>query len=271
LATTDYTEEDFNRYGELQALGFVGEHSEMMCLYRLMTALEQDNATSKKNLSQSSIISVNYYTDYREMGIQDELNMYERPEQSMADQLIDTYFRMIHPSFPLIGKTTFLAQYHSFYSDPSARPGKQWLAVLNFVFAIAANHLSPAEKVAGVGYFLHLGYFSRAWMLSMDKAALRNYPNLQQIQVEGLAALYLLANGQVNRYFHLPPTLNLSTSLANNFSLLGHGGVVVLHFALHWLWGSICVVRATMLPLYQRRLGIECGGLCASWIPRCRR
>ena len=34
----------------------------------------------------------------------------------------------------------------------------------------------------------------------MDKAALRDHPNLQQVQVEGLAAFYFLARGQVNRY-----------------------------------------------------------------------
>jgi hypothetical protein len=42
-------------------------------------------------------------------------------------------------------------------------------------------------------------FFSRAWRLCMDKDALRNHPNLQQVQVEGLSAFYLLTCGQVNR------------------------------------------------------------------------
>jgi hypothetical protein len=117
----------------------------------------------------------------------------------MADQLVDNYFEIIHPSFPIIRKTTFVGQYRSFYRDVTARPRKQWLAVLNLVFATAAMHMSLV-KTSECDKYPHLVYLSRAWILSMDKAALRDHPNLQQVQVEGLAAFYLLASGQVNRY-----------------------------------------------------------------------
>jgi hypothetical protein len=33
----------------------------------------------------------------------------------------------------------------------------------------------------------------------MDNVALLDHPNLQQVQVEGLTAFYLLSTGQVNR------------------------------------------------------------------------
>jgi hypothetical protein len=55
------------------------------------------------------------------------------------------------------------------------------------------------KKLTEYNEYPHLVYFSRAWILSMDKASVRNHPNLQQVQVEGLAAFYLLASGQVNR------------------------------------------------------------------------
>jgi hypothetical protein len=186
----------------MQALGFVGEHSEMVWLCRLKYALEQSSvtpSTSQENVVRPSVTSINYYNNDWDMGIRDEVDLLERPSHGMADHLVGTYFQIIHPSFPIIGKMTFVAQYRSYYSDPTAQPGNQWLAVLNFVFATAAMHLSPVKKLTEYNEYPHLLYFSRAWILSMDKASMRNHPNLQQVQVEGLAAFYLLARGQVNR------------------------------------------------------------------------
>ncbi|KAJ6029800.1 hypothetical protein N7499_012208 [Penicillium canescens] len=200
--TIGYTNEDFNRNGELQALGFVGEHSEMAWLYRIKSALEQVSATSspaQDGLSQSSIASIDYYSNDSKMDVREEINVFERPEKTEADQLINTYFRIIHPSFPIVGKTTLLGQYRSLYTDSTARPGKQWLAVMNFMFAIAAMHLSPTQEIAECDEAPHRVFFSRGWILSMDKASLRDHACLQQVQVEGLAAFYLLASGQVNR------------------------------------------------------------------------
>jgi hypothetical protein len=45
----------------------------------------------------------------------------------------------VHPVFPIIGKGMFLGQYRSLYMNPHVCPGKRWLAILNLVFAIAAN------------------------------------------------------------------------------------------------------------------------------------
>ncbi|OGE48032.1 hypothetical protein PENARI_c033G07710 [Penicillium arizonense] len=200
--TVGYTKEDFNRNGELQALGFVGEHSEMAWLYRIKSALEQASATSSPSqdgFSQSSIASIDYYSNDSKMEVRDEINVFVRPEKTEADQLINTYFRIIHPSFPIVGKTTLLGQYQTWYADSTARPGKQWLAVMNFMFAIAGLHLSPTQKIAECDEAPHRVFFSRGWNLSMDKASLRDHASLQQVQVEGLAAFYLLASGQVNR------------------------------------------------------------------------
>ncbi|OGE48054.1 hypothetical protein PENARI_c033G09546 [Penicillium arizonense] len=107
--TVDYTEEDFNSLGEMQALGFVGEHSEMVWLCRLKYALEQSSATpstSQENVVRPSVTSINYYNNDWDMGIRDEVDLLERPSQGMADHLVGTYFQIIHPSFPIIGKMT---------------------------------------------------------------------------------------------------------------------------------------------------------------------
>lgn len=236
LATVDYTEEDFNLHGEIQALGFVGEHSERAWLYRLKCALEESSATpstSQEGFIRLPFASINYYKTDWEMAVGDEVKLLERPSQSIADELVSTYFQIIHPSFPIIGRTTFVAQYRSYYSDLTARPGKQWLAVLNFIFATAAMHLSPVNNLTESSGYSHLVYFSRAWILSIENASLRDHPSLQQVQVEGLASFYLLASGQVNRYLFLTLTLALPTRLfTNRYSALGHGSVVVLQSAL---------------------------------------
>ncbi|CAG8297687.1 unnamed protein product [Penicillium nalgiovense] len=201
-AIAGFTEEDFNRNGELQALGFVGELSEMAWLYKIKSTLDQASATSSPSqgdLGRSSIASIDYYNNSLEVEVQDGVNVFERPEKTVADQLIDTYFRVIHPSFPIIGKTIFLGQYRSLNAHPTARPGKQWLAILNLMFAIAGMHLSPTQNIAECEKTSHRVFFSRSWILSMDKTSLRDHSSLQQVQVEGLAAFYLLASGQVNR------------------------------------------------------------------------
>ncbi|KAF4765641.1 hypothetical protein HAV15_003522 [Penicillium sp. str.  len=201
-AAASYTEEDFNRNGELQALGFVGEHSEMAWLYKIKCTLDQASTTSlpsQDDFSRSSIASIDYYKNNWEMEVHDKINVLERPEKTVADRLIDTYFRIIHPSFPIIGKTTFLGQHRSLNVYSTARPGKQWLAIMNLMFAIAAMHLLPTQKTAECDETPHKVFFSRGWVLSMDKTSLRDHSSLQQVQVEGLAAFYLLTCGQVNR------------------------------------------------------------------------
>ncbi|KAJ6008067.1 hypothetical protein N7540_012043 [Penicillium herquei] len=205
LATIDHTEEDFNR-DEKQALGFVGEHSEMIWLYRLKRDLDQDNTSSGATLDRPSISSLNYFQGNMEISVLDAIDVLGMPAQSTADKLVDAFFDLVHPAFPVIGKEIFLPQYRTFYSnDPSStsRPGKRWMALLNLIFAIAVKHSlllnnEPAEELGN-----HLVYFTRAWRLSLGNVALLDHPNLQQVQVEGLTAFYLLSTGQVNRSWRM--------------------------------------------------------------------
>ncbi|KAJ5653675.1 hypothetical protein N7490_000678 [Penicillium lividum] len=203
LAVIDHTEEDFNR-DENQALGFVGEHSEMTWLYRLKRDLDQKIPTPiTETANRTSISSLNYFLEDMELFRLRGVNVLERPPKHIADKLVDSYIQMVHPAFPIIGKTVFLSQYKSFYSNPTSRPGKRWLAVLNLVFAIAVKHSTLANSQSQVDIGDHLVYFARAWRLSLGDVALLDHPNLQQVQVEGLTAFYLLANGQANRSWRM--------------------------------------------------------------------
>ncbi|KAJ5972552.1 uncharacterized protein N7479_002470 [Penicillium vulpinum] len=197
----DYTEEDFNRDEKVQATGFVGEHSEMAWLYRLKRDLDHKSLKTTETSERPSISSVNYFQDKSEILVVEDIDLARRPPQQIANRLVDTYFNIVHPSFPVIGKAIFLNQYRSFYTNPNVRPGKRWIIVLNLVFAIATRHFflvnQPQPNCDD-----HQTYFARAWRLNVGNVLL-NHPDLQQAQVEGLAAFYLISVGQVNRSWRL--------------------------------------------------------------------
>jgi hypothetical protein len=202
LGALDYINEDFNRDEKIQAMGFVGEHSEIAWLYRLRRMIERSSPIApspRESWDRQSLASVNFFLDDSDIPVIDNVDPMQRPSQTLADQLVDNYFSIIHPFFPIIGKVIFLRQYKSFYSTPFVRPGKRWLAVLNLIFAISTRYchqLQPNSKDTPDDGPL---YFSRAWKLSMSDVALLDHPNLQQVQVEGLTSFYLLSVGQVNR------------------------------------------------------------------------
>ncbi|EKV04571.1 C6 transcription factor, putative [Penicillium digitatum PHI26] len=194
----DYTEEDFDRDEKVQATGFVGEHSEMAWLYRLKRDLDYHSSNGiKETHERPSISSVNYFQDDSEILFLEDIDLARRPPQQIANRLVDTYFHVVHPTFPIIGKAIFLNQYRSFYANPNVRPGKRWIIVLNLVFAIAARHSFLVDQPQP-NCDDHQTYFARAWKLDVGSVLL-HHPDLQQAQVEGLAAFYLLSVGQVNR------------------------------------------------------------------------
>ncbi|KAJ5340382.1 hypothetical protein N7541_009506 [Penicillium brevicompactum] len=224
----DYTEEDFNGGEELQAMGFVGEHSEIAWLYRLKRDLDQYTTTPTSNRSDRlSISSVNYFQDDFEISMLDDVDLSISPPHHVATQLVDNYFHTVHPAFPIIGMTTFIGQYNSFYANPNVRPGKRWLAVLNLIFAITARHLLLMGLPPHPEADSYLVYFTRAWRLGIDNVALLSHPNLQQVQVEGLAAFYLLSAGQINRSWRIfgiaiQSAVAMGLNLRSENDVIGH-------------------------------------------------
>ncbi|KAF9882922.1 hypothetical protein FE257_004878, partial [Aspergillus nanangensis] len=160
--STGFTEEDFNRDIKSQATGFLGEHSGMLWLYRLGKELEQDHSVlgavgsvsvGQQRTRWDSVTSVNYSVDDVDLPINWRIDVLQVPPRRIADILIDHYFRIVHPCFPIVSKALFTRQYGSFYSSPNVRPGKRWLAILNLIFATASRSPLPLpfedEKVWG--------------------------------------------------------------------------------------------------------------------------
>ena len=226
----DRLEEDFNRSEGARTTGFMGKNSEITWLQKLRqenkfgspTGPDSEAEFRKKTGGASplfdnpspgsefrktmpdafaglSVHESSYHLDDFAITIPGAIDRFEIPPRETADLLFDAYLESVHPSFPIIGKITFSSQYKKFMEGSANNPGERWLAVLNMIFAIGAKyaHLVQAEW-RGDGRD-HLLYFSRARLLSLNGNTIFNHPDLQQVQVSGLTAFYLLATSQINR------------------------------------------------------------------------
>jgi hypothetical protein len=212
----DKTLEDFAANDKSRGTGFMGKNSEITWLQRLNQEnkfgesssidLTPDVAKRAKSGHHKSSYEVennitvsqaSYHLDDFAMPSLDAVDAYELPTSETANHLFDTYLSRVHPTFPIIGKSTFTTQFRRFMAGQV--PGEKWLAILNLIFAISAcySHLVRAEWRGDDRD--HLVYFSRARLLSLNGDAIFQHADLQQIQVTGLMALYLLCTNQVNR------------------------------------------------------------------------
>ncbi|KAH8702228.1 fungal-specific transcription factor domain-containing protein [Talaromyces proteolyticus] len=198
----DYTDEDYNREELSQATGHVGQYSDRSWILSLKKHLGKSSTSTRSDTSSDSIASVSYLLDDLHISIKDDINPLNRPARHTADRLMSIYFRLVHPSFPILSKTVFSQQYTRYYNENDTIPQKKWRAILNLVFAIAAKH-SRRNSENFVTDDTHLEFFSRAWMLGMGGNTLLLNPDLQQVQIEGLISFYLLTVEQANRSWRL--------------------------------------------------------------------
>jgi hypothetical protein len=216
IGALDKTLEDFAANDKSRDTGFIGKSSEITWLQRLNQEnksgasssidLTADSAkavesgyqeSTSENKDNITVSQASYHLDDFAMPSLDAVDAHELPTSDTAKHLFDTYLSRVHPTFPIIGKSTFTAQFQRFMTGHV--PGKKWLAVLNLIFAISArySHLVRAEWRGDDRD--HLVYFSRARLLSFDGDTIFQHADLQQIQVTGLMALYLLCTNQINR------------------------------------------------------------------------
>ena len=125
------------------------------------------------------------------------------PPKHVADILINDYFRTVHPMFPLLSESIFRTQFEHLYEQrlEPLQAGAKWLAILNLVLAIGRSHCNLTEASNfDAGYESAADYFMRARILgALDGGILFQVPDLQQVQLLGLAAKYLMANHRINR------------------------------------------------------------------------
>jgi hypothetical protein len=199
--------DDINRTDQSRATGHVGKSSDITWMQRLQEEAETRNRSQAERLDSSEIDTigdkfvphaVNYHLDDFEIEVSEPVQMYWLPPRPLADKLFETYLQVAHPYFPIINRPLFCHQYRKFF-ERFALPGDKWMAILNIIFAIAANYAHSA----GLEWYgddqSHLFFLTRARMLSMSGGDLFRHPDLQQVQVEGLIAFYLLSTDQIHR------------------------------------------------------------------------
>lgn len=208
LEAIDRVEEDLNRGENVRATGFIGKNSEISWMQRVQRESVQrarkepgmyEGEPQARQYEDFSINSVSYHLDDLDISVPGPVDMYRMPPREQAEHLFEDYLITVHPFFPIINRPLFSSQFKHFYEN-SARPGDRWLAILNMVFAIASKHshlVQASWKVDDTQD--HLIYFTRARYLSMTSDDLFSHPDLQQVQVEGLIAFYLLSSDQINR------------------------------------------------------------------------
>ncbi|KAJ6025018.1 hypothetical protein N7540_005815 [Penicillium herquei] len=130
------------------------------------------------------------------------INKYSLPPRNIADQLFEDYLTSIHPEFPIVHRPLFCSQYFKFW-ERAEQPGDKWLAILNMMFAIAALYANCTRGSWQDDENEHRLYFKRAKLLSMTEAEFFGRPDLQQVQIEGLCAFYLLASDQFEKSWRI--------------------------------------------------------------------
>ncbi|KAJ5625014.1 Transcription factor [Penicillium lagena] len=223
LELVDHTEEDFNRDETARATGYIGKSSEITWLQMLSKEVSSECDAWSSALSSNAdentlpsptltprpenrgdpwVASSNYYLDDLEIPTAAHVDTLDIPSRETAGKLLNSYLTSVHPSFPIIGISTFVSQFQVFFSQPSLKPGNKWLAILNLIFAVASKYEQLTNADFNEGEESHQIYFSRAMTLSLEDQLL-HHPDLQQLQVEGLASFYLIACGYINRAWKL--------------------------------------------------------------------
>lgn len=201
----DRVEDDFNRTESSRATGYMGKSSEVTWMRRVQEEAEQRNRGQPPTFTSSENHNIripphtiNYHLDDLGINAPGPVQMYWIPPRPLADHLLETYLRVVHPHFPIINRVAFSAQYTTFFNDMSYADNK-WMAILNLIFAIATHYLSSSDLMQRGDTQDHLFYLTRARMLSMSGDNIFQHPDLQQVQIEGLIAFHMLATNQINR------------------------------------------------------------------------
>jgi hypothetical protein len=198
-------EEDISQSEESRATGYIGKSSEVAWMQRLDLETRREGRTEQipgdyqqhRDSAKAPIFSLNYHLDSTDISELETSNPYVLPPKALAYQLIHIYLKSVHPSFPIIRQDLFTDQVRRLYSAGSINPGKKWLAVFNLVLAIGSKHSTLTGK--GVQKDGNV-FYARAQTLNIAESILNDHEDLQQVQIETLAAFSLLTSARINRY-----------------------------------------------------------------------
>ncbi|CAI6342378.1 unnamed protein product [Periconia digitata] len=228
----DIVDENLLRDKDSRAAGFVGKSSEMQWIRRLRQDAEHhraiplrgsgpygppgtDTESSSRRLealrqrqrsnsnTRVPLSSSTFYVDDQGLEVDYTVHPFELPPMHVAQGLIKGYMDTVQDSFPILSRSSFMETVHELYASVEhgafhSVPDK-WLAVLNLVFAIGAQYSYLVEESWHIRGFNHLTYVSRAHILGLSTPDLVSHPDLMQVQITALLALYFLTTGRANR------------------------------------------------------------------------
>ena len=160
--------------------------------------------------------------------VRDVIDQHAVPEKAIADRLIDRYMNTTQLAYPIVRKALLMRQYHFVSTFSIIRDSSEILGTLNAIFAIGALYSRALGINDSLDEWDHAKYFTRAQALSFGSEVVYEEPDIQQVQVAGLLAVYLMATNQLNRSVwnlfprSLDSSLTLSTSRAwkmTNFAI----------------------------------------------------
>ncbi|OJJ52165.1 hypothetical protein ASPSYDRAFT_95860 [Aspergillus sydowii CBS 593.65] len=203
LDEVDALTEDPNRNLESRAAGYIGKESEVAWMQKLDAEASKLNSESQQQSPpiEGPIASMSYHVDH--LPIDDSPTVEPRllPPKPWAARLMNIFFESIAHSFPLLNRPLFASQFnHAFTS--SAEPTQKWLAVLNLVFAISSKFYQWANPVTGKDVNDRI-FLLRAISLSSSHDLVIKYPDLHQVQIDLLLAIYHMISGQINRSWQI--------------------------------------------------------------------
>lgn len=139
------------------------------------------------------------HLDVSDFGVFGEnVDAFQLPPRETADMLVHSYFSTVHPFFPVLSQSDFIAQYQSYFETRHPPGGSiHWIAMLNLVFALGALYGYQATFIGSDKD--HVLYFLRSRILTQEPTQMFDLPTMDHVQCTTISGIYLLASYQMNR------------------------------------------------------------------------
>lgn len=158
---------------------------------------------SPRGESGPDLTSLSYFIEDADLDFVDtsNVNMFDWPEETLADMLLHTYLEQVHNAFPILDMEDFMSRYKQFDRGSSdfSSDDRFWLAQLNAVFAIAAVFLHITKSRTRSHHHDHLIYSARARLLCMSEDILYEDAQVATTCALGLLSLYYFATCRLNK------------------------------------------------------------------------
>lgn len=229
----DAVDENLLRDDQTRATGYLGKNSEVQWLRRLAQDTRSDRISTSQDESglhgppgtsteaylrredamrmrqEKNPIpifetsSLNFYLDDEKVELDFLANPLELPPFETAENLLTCFMKTVHDKFPIVAKKPFVSRFYQYYASVGQGQPQQvsprWQGLLNLVFAIGAVYSHLNREAWRSNDRDHLVYHSRAWGLTLKDPWWFSHPDLPQLQITGLLAIYYLAIGHLNR------------------------------------------------------------------------